>query len=87
MALANQPECYVWDDDLQPDQAVTWTAGCAGGFAEGTGTLTWVRDGKEKEAVESTGLLVNGKKYGRWVIRRKDGSGDTVRYVNGHRVD
>ena len=52
--LANQPGCHVWDDDLVPDQTVTWTAECAESLAQGTGTLKWVSDGGKK-TTESSG--------------------------------
>ena len=29
MALADQPECYVWNPNLQPDEIATWSATCA----------------------------------------------------------
>ena len=54
MELANQPECYVWNGYLATNQTVTWTAECAGGLAQGTGTLTRVWD-SGKRTLESTG--------------------------------
>ena len=33
--LANQPGCHVWNDDLVPDQTVTWTGECAESLAQG----------------------------------------------------
>ena len=42
MALTDRPGCYVWDPNFQPDATVTWTAECAEGLAQGTGTLNWV---------------------------------------------
>ena len=71
--LANQPECYVWDDYLYADQTVTWTGECAGGLAQGTGTLAWVGDDAEQSS-ESTGLLQDGKRHGPWVMRWSNGN-------------
>ena len=83
MELVNQPQCYVWNPNLQPDQTVTWTAACAGGSAQGTGTLTWVRGDQE---TDEAGLLQDGQKTGRWVDRYADGSGVAEGpYVEGER--
>ena len=68
MELANQPGCYVWNPNLQPDASATWTGECAEGMAQGTGTLKWVWDGG-KESQEGTGPLEAGKAHGRWVFR------------------
>ena len=71
--LANQPGCHVWNDDLVPDQTVTWTGECAESLAQGAGTLKWVSDGGKKTQ-EETGQLQAGKYHGRWKIL----------YSNGH---
>ena len=42
-------------------------------LAQGTGTLTWVWDSGLKTS-ESTGFLRDGKKNGRWVFHRADGT-------------
>ena len=80
MEVADQPECYVWNDPLYPDQTVTWTGECSGGLAQGTGTLAWVRGSNE---FSQTGLLQDGKKHGDWVTRFADGNVYEARYVNG----
>ena len=41
MALANQPECYVWNPGLGKDDTRAWSGECSGGLAEGGGTLTY----------------------------------------------
>ena len=78
--LASHPGCHVWDNHYYADQTVTWTGGCAGGLASGTGTLTWVRDGKEQKY---SGLLRDGKEHGRWVLRLADGGVQEGPYVDG----
>ena len=80
--LANQPGCYVWDNDLVPEQTVTWTGECAESLAQGTGTLKWVRDGGKK-TTESTGQLQAGKSHGRWVLRLADGASMKARMWRG----
>ena len=77
--LTSHPGCYVWNPGFVPDWTVTWSGGCAAVLASGTGTLTWVRDGKESKY---SGLLRDGKKHGHWVIRRADG-GRLGRAVRG----
>ena len=82
--LANQPECYVLNFELQTDQTVTWTEECVGGLAQGTGTLTWVW-GDGKNTLELTGRLQDGKMHGRWVVRQADGDVLEGPYVDGKR--
>ena len=82
MELVNQPQCYVWNPNLQPDETVTWTGACSGGLAQGTGTLTGVWD-SGKQTSESTGLLQDGKLYGHWVLRDANGDVGEGPYVEG----
>ena len=79
--LANHPRCYVWDNHYYEDQAVTWSGKCAGGKANGEGTLIWAR-GDEKHS--ETGRLAKGKKQGRWVVRGDRGTSEGL-FVNGNR--
>ena len=82
MELTNQPGCYVWNPNPHPHEIVTWTAECAAGTAQGTGTLTWLHDGTVERA---TGRVVDGRFLdGRWVTYGPDGAvvGST-NYVNG----
>ena len=78
--VSQQPGCYVWSSAPQPGATVTWTGQCAGGFAQGTGTLTWVWDGNRQT---ETGRLVDGKTNGHWVIRREDGTVSEGPFVDG----
>ena len=68
MGLADRPECYLWNPNLQPGETATWTGECSGRLAHGTGTIAWVWDGG-REISESTGRLEDGKRHGRWVER------------------
>ena len=89
MELANQPECYVWNDSsvwndsLVTDETVTWTEECAGGLAQGTGTLTRVWDRSKKHKREETGRLQDGEKHGHWVERSAGGNVVEGPYVDG----
>ena len=82
MELANQPECYVWNNGLQADHTVTWTAGCAEGSAQGMGTLTWVWD-RGTKTQEAIGCLLEGRRHGQWIFRDKDGGVAEGPYVEG----
>ena len=80
MEIAQQPECYVWNENPQPADSVTWTGECAGGLAQGTGTLTWTSDGNQQT---ETGRLQNGTYNGYWVIRFPSGQIQEGPYVDG----
>ena len=73
MELANQPECYVWNDYLAADETAAWPGECSGGMAQGMGTLTWVWGRGKKHKREDTGRLQDGKQHGRWVLRPRAG--------------
>ena len=85
MAISQRTGCHVWNPGLALGATVTWTGDCAGGFAQGMGTLTWVWDGNRQTA---TGRLEDGRRNGHWVFRYPDGyvqegpMADDVR--NGH---
>ena len=67
--VSRQPGCYVWNPSLVETETgltATWTGDCAGGLAQGTGTLTWAWDGIEHIG---TGRLQDGKTNGQWVVR------------------
>ena len=61
---------------------MTWTGGCSGGLASGTGTLKWIR---ERSDIEESGLLRNGKPEGRWVQRYSHGRVQEGPYVDGNK--
>ena len=84
MELANQPECYVWNGSLDKDETVTWTGECAGGLAQGPGTLIWIWDSGQGTQ-EDTGRLQAGKRQGDWVRRNADGNVEEGPYVDGER--
>ena len=80
MEISEQPGCHLWNRELPPGATATWTGDCAGGFAQGPGTATWVWDGNRQAA---TGRLVDGKMNGHWVIRWADGTVDEGPFVDG----
>ena len=84
MGLADRPECYLWNPNLQPGETATWTGECSGRLAHGTGTIAWVWDGG-REISESTGRLEDGKRHGTWVERSANGDVREGPYVEGKR--
>ena len=80
MEVSERPGCHVWNSKLEPGATVTWTGQCAGGFAQGRGTTTWVWDGNRRTG---TGRVVDGKSDGHWVIRGSDGYFAEGPYVDG----
>ena len=85
MELSNQPGCYVWNPNLQPDETPTWTGECAESLAQGTGTLNWVSE-SGRSIREETGRLQAGKyRYGQWVERWSSGIVEEGPYVEGKR--
>ena len=83
MAVSSRSECYVWNHGLEPGATVTWTGECVGGFAQGTGTLTWtVSEGIQTD----TGRLEEGQWVGHWVIRFADRTVAEGPFVDGQRT-
>ena len=70
ITAANQP-CKIWNPEPQPDESVTWSGGCEGGFASGQGVLRWTENGKPD--VEFDGEYAKGKRNGPGVIITPDG--------------
>ena len=80
--ISLQPGCYVWNTGLALGSTVTWTGECAGGFAQGMGTLTWVWDGNRQTGA---GRVQDGKRNGHWVLRFASGTVEEGPFVNGQR--
>ena len=73
MEVANRPGCYVWNPNPQPEETVTWTGGCSGGFAEGAGSLRWAFGGTEQ--VATGGRLQGGRMDGTWSVTEQGPDG------------
>ena len=78
--VINKPNCRVWVDCYVPDQTVTWSGTCSGGFADGQGTLK-----SSSSEGEETGTLSNGKMHGWWVLRFASGQVEEGPFVDGKR--
>ena len=95
MALTDQPECYVWNPDLQKDETVTWSGACSDGFAQGAGTLLRnysynpYEDYWDEKREEAMGYLQNGYRQGLWTDRISTWTGGVTEqkgpYVNSKR--
>lgn len=87
--MENQPGCHVWDFHFHSDQTARWSGRCAGGIAEGRGTLS-VSAGSEHDAWEGTGTISGGKLNGRWVEEWSSGARSDAEYrdgkVHGHGI-
>ena len=84
MEVTGQPDCHVWNHNLQPDEIVTWSGKCAEGMAHGEGTTRWVYDGGKKTLL-ATGRLMDGKVHGQWTLRWPDGKVEEGSYVDWKR--
>ena len=73
MEASNLPGCYVWNPNPQADETVTWTGGCSGGVAEGTGSLTWTYPGTQQ--VATGGRLRAGRMDGTWAVTEQGPGG------------
>ena len=82
MEVSQRPGCYVWNPLPEQGETVTWTAECARGLVQGTGTLRWVHDERWQTV---TGRRVDGKPDdGHMIIREEDNVSEGP-YVNGER--
>ena len=70
ITATNQP-CKIWNPQPQPNESVTWSGPCQGGFASGKGILHWTEHGKPD--AEFDGEYAKGKRNGFGVIITPDG--------------
>ena len=70
--LDNSPGCYVWDSAI-PNHKRMWDGECDRGLATGPGTVreTWGYHGGAPGYYEETGVMRDGRRYG-----RRKGRGD-----------
>ena len=63
--LTSHPQCYIWDDDYEENETMSWTGECVGSFAQGKGTLITHYE-NSNYMYEEAGYLQYGLKEG-WV--------------------
>lgn len=88
MALADRPECYVWNGNLQADETVTWSGGCVHGVVTGEGTETWVYVDADSNRVTQWFTCRNAKGKtddGPVIVRNSGGDYFEGSYLNGKR--
>ncbi len=78
--LANLPGCFVWEDNLNMAQSLTWSGKCNNGVGGGRGTLVWTSNGISHQQV---GTITNGKQNGFWTTRDPDGGEGDGPFVDG----
>ena len=78
--LTDPPNCYFWHTYFKATIRWIWSGSCPEGVAEGRGTLAATAI---KYPFKGTGLLVEGKRHGRWVSSNTGGMVSEGPYVNG----
>jgi len=64
--------CKVWNPHPMACETAKWTGACVNGFAQGAGSLQWLRDGKAFE--KDDGEWDHGRQTGRGMQNWKTGS-------------
>jgi hypothetical protein len=88
--------CKVWDNDARPDDAITWSGSCEGGYASGRGTAEYIVNGRplarydgEYQGGKRSGhgvLTVPGYRFdGEWRDDNPDGRG-SILFDNGQSI-
>lgn len=85
MEIANQPGCYRWNPNPQPDETVRWSGACVDGKASGKGEEFWrFREDGPWVTFRGEGELRDGKtRVGHWVLHRSNGDVWEGPYVDG----
>ena len=90
--------CRVWNNNPRPQETITWSGNCVGGFAQGSGVLQWFVGGEPSGRYEGeyrdgaeNGLGVatwaDGTRYqGEWRQGRHQGTGVKT-LANGERYE
>ena len=76
MEVADRPGCYVWNPNPHPGETVGWTGACAGGFAQGMGSLTF--SSAYIQQTVTGGSLRDGRFDGTWTITNRRAAGGPV---------
>ena len=77
------PGCYFWNSHYHSNgEARAWSGQCAGGMANGRGTLS-LSGGSNHKFEESTGLMQSGKRQGQWVEQYSNGDVRELPYQDG----
>jgi hypothetical protein len=77
--------CLIYNPSVKPGESVTWSGGCAAGFAQGSGVAVWSQNGKEAQRDEVT--LDHGLRDGLAILRFPNGTVSRRRYDHGRRIE
>ena len=79
--INTKTNCKIWDDDYMPNRVISWSGGCVDGYASGSGTIVWYRDGKETEQYK--GEMKKGKYDGKGTFTWSNGDKYEGDFVDG----
>jgi len=73
--------CKVYNPHPVKNETITWSGNCVGGYATGTGTLQWYKNGKQNQ--QYVGEMKRGSPHGKGRYLFEDGTVHEGTYVNG----
>lgn len=76
--------CKIWDNEPAPNESVTWSGGCKGGFGTGFGVQVWFENGKFEE--RDVGVLLHGQQNGQDAQTFSNGDKSIQDWKNGVRT-
>jgi hypothetical protein len=79
--IADKSGCKIANPSPKPSETVTWTGGCANGFAQGQGVVQWYENGKPGVTYE--GSLARGAASGQGKLTMPDGATYEGGWLNG----
>ena len=50
--IADSNGCKIWNPNPKPNETVTWSGACVGGFGSGAGVLQWFENGRAAEQLQ-----------------------------------
>ena len=82
--IKDQNNCKVWVPEADQGESVTWTGKCIDGYAEGSGAIIWLVNGKPTGDRGELALRA-GKANGKGTLSFADGSSYSGGFVDGVR--
>jgi hypothetical protein len=64
--------CKIWNQAPEPHETITWSGPCKDGYADGTGTLQWIENGKKGDRYD--GEYGHGKRNGHGIVTEHNGT-------------
>src|ERR1700761_949269 len=72
--------CKVWNPSPEPQESISWSGTCKGGYADGKGTLQWFEKGKATDRYE--GQYQHGKRNGFGILIDSEGKRIAGRWID-----